>query len=243
MKLKVVEKEKEFNELKNKFELLEKSNKERMTSNEIQKTMLNSSIVNFSNSSKTSKIMPLVIDYPSSCEMSPPQSPITKIAPPPPPPPPPMLLESTKSKNIPKSNQPMKTINWTKLPFKTCAGTLWEKLNEDETFKLIDLYDLQEKFSIKEANKTGGSKYESNYGSVKPRQIPSVLDIDRAKKCELFLKFQSNKATIKAITNEIVRKIYHFDTTSTKTKFAEDLVSFSIFRVNEVKLSMYYCFS
>ena len=191
-----------------------------------QKNITKNSVINVSTLSKNAKIAPLVFNYPSSFDQTPPQSPLSKSAVPPPPPPPSMFHEPVKAKNIPKSNQPMKTLNWTKLPHKTCLGTLWEKINEDETFKLIDLNDLQEKFSIREANKFGASKHESNYSSVKPRQIPSVLDIDRAKKCELFMKFQSNKATIKATTSEIVRKIHHIDTANTNTKFAEDLVSF-----------------
>jgi len=224
LKMKDLDREKELDQLKKKLHQLEQTKFEREISHEVQKNVLKISTDSVSTLSKSTNQMPLFVEQTSTYDLSPPQSPISKFAPlPPPPPPPPMLNEASKSKKIPKSSQTMKTVNWTKLPYNACFGTVWEKLNEEEAFKLIDINDLQEKFSIKETTKNA-SKNENNVSSVKQKSIQSVLENNRAKNFELLLSGKVNNK--KPSEKEILRKFYSIDTANIDYLFTEQLVKF-----------------
>jgi hypothetical protein len=229
LKMKNLDKEKELDQLKKKLHQLEQTKFEREISHEVQKNVLKISTNSVSTLSKSLNQMPLFVEQTSTYDLSPPQSPISKFAPlPPPPPPPPMLNEASKSKKIPKSSQTMKTVNWTKLPYNACLGTVWEKLNEEEAFKLIDINDLQEKFSIKEMARNA-SRNENNAISAKTKTLPSVLENNRAQLCEMFLKGKNKQTTTpKPTKKEIFRKIYSIDITNIDSLFTDQLVNFLV---------------
>jgi hypothetical protein len=142
--------------------------------------------------------------------LSPPGSPVNKSPPPPPmstliPPPPPLPGQEQTNPFIPRPKKSMMKVNWTKTP--KSEGTIWFKKVDLKVEEVFNLVDLQEKFSIKENNIKSRRDTESLYSSIKTSKqlAPSVLDFERAKNCEIVLKFFSLKK------KDIVAKIYDFD--------------------------------
>ena len=102
--------------------------------------------------------------------LSPPPPPCASFAGPRPPPPPPMMnsgppggpppppmpgalgaagapVAAMRRKNIPKSSNPLKSLNWSKLPESKISGTVWSDLNDEQVFKVIDLSEFDRQFS------------------------------------------------------------------------------------------------
>ena len=78
----------------------------------------------------SSTLMSAPLSKPQTDVTSPPPPPVDVPPPPPPPgaPPPPGTM--TNKKNIPKSKQPMKSFNWSKLPDSVIKTTIWQDIDD-----------------------------------------------------------------------------------------------------------------
>jgi len=75
------------------------------------------------------------------------------------PPPPPMFKLESPKKNIPRSSNPLKCFNWSKLPDAKINGTIWTELDETKLYRVLDLEDIDREFCsyLKNGLNTEGS--------------------------------------------------------------------------------------
>lgn len=81
----------------------------------------------------------------------PPIRPPTTLAPPPPPPTALQLKGMSNplgvpKKSVPKSNFPLKTLNWISIPMNKLKGTIWEKMDDEKLYKQVKI--LKKSFYI-----------------------------------------------------------------------------------------------
>lgn len=163
------------------------------------------------------------------------------MAPPPPPGPPPMpgttsmigdmnqgypgssLPSSAVRKNIPKSANPLKSFNWSKLPDCKVPGTIWTELDETNLYLTIDLNEIDKLFSAYQKNGllVDGVSIEDlrNLGSTLGRghrnKVISVIDSRRAQNCTILL------SKLKMPNEDITKAIMSMDA---RANFPTDMV-------------------
>ncbi|XP_052275051.1 disheveled-associated activator of morphogenesis 1-like isoform X2 [Dreissena polymorpha] len=110
-------------------------------------------------------------------------------APPPPAPPPGMfgLPGSAQRKNVPKSKQPLKSFNWTKLDDNRIKGSIWTDIDDTSLYPLLDLEDFERTFSAyqKKQDETDDAKTPGK-SPPKNKEL-SVIDGRRAQNCTILL--------------------------------------------------------
>lgn len=134
---------------------------------------------------------------------------IPQVKPPvPPPPPAPSAMQlrkggklnavADKKKNIPPPAQPLKTLNWKKLPSSKVQGTLWEKIDDEKLYKSLDLIDFGQCFSSNKEHDHGTMSSATLKRFKEPTTI-SVLEPRRAQNCTIMLsKLKLNHREIRA---------------------------------------------
>ncbi|XP_054651994.1 disheveled-associated activator of morphogenesis 1-like [Dunckerocampus dactyliophorus] len=112
--------------------------------------------------------------------------PVFGIAPfaPPPLPPPGAPLGSTKQKNIPRSSNPLKSFNWSKLPESKTEGTIWTEIDDLRVFRVLDLDEFQRTFS---AYQRPQKETVDDIASARRVKELSVIDGRRAQNCNILL--------------------------------------------------------
>ncbi|KAI1719845.1 formin homology 2 domain-containing protein [Ditylenchus destructor] len=128
----------------------------------------------------------------------PPVRPPTSLAPPPPPPSALQLRSgggiagpSTPQKKVPKPSCPLKTLNWTPVPYQRVNGTVWEKIEDEKLYKQINLQDLASSFAASGKNNgdegdNAGMNTIQRRKRAEPTQV-SVIDSRRAQNCTIML--------------------------------------------------------
>ncbi|KAM9777941.1 disheveled-associated activator of morphogenesis 1 [Neosynchiropus ocellatus] len=102
----------------------------------------------------------------------------------PPPPPTGALLGNTRRKNIPKPSNPLKSLNWSKLPENQIDGTVWSDIDDLKVFPVLDLEDFQKTFSAYQKPQKDNED-DSNFAK-KIKEL-SVIDGRRAQNCNILL--------------------------------------------------------
>nr|XP_057933083.1 disheveled-associated activator of morphogenesis 1-like [Doryrhamphus excisus] len=130
-------------------------------------------------------VPPSVLPPPPPPPGAPPAFGMAPFAPPPPPPPPPGApLGSTKQKNIPRSSNPLKSFNWSKIPESKIEGTIWTEIDDLKVFQVVDLDEFQRTFSAYQR-----PQKESVDDAAAARRVKelSVIDGRRAQNCNILL--------------------------------------------------------
>merc|ERR1719361_2722014 len=177
------------------------------------------------------------------------------VAPPPPPGPPPMpnlfsgstsivgvtgdnvnghfgsaLPASAVRKNVPKSANPLKSFNWSKLPDCKVVGTIWTELDETKLYHTINLVEIDKLFSAYQKNGLliDGSSIEDlrNLGSTLGRghrnKVISVIDSRRAQNCTILL------SKLKMTNDDISKAIISMDARGNfQTDMVEQMLKFT----------------
>lgn len=125
--------------------------------------------------------------------LAPSVSSIPQVKPPMPPPLPPpsaaslksggkLNLNMNKTKNVPKPLQPLKVLNWKKVPANKIPGTIWEKMEDEKLYKSIDLVHFSQCFA-------SGKEHDSSttLRRIKEPTTVSVLEARRAQNCTIML--------------------------------------------------------
>ncbi|XP_023932602.1 disheveled-associated activator of morphogenesis 2-like [Lingula anatina] len=124
----------------------------------------------------------------------PPPPPPGPGGPPPPPPPPgaPPLTpgKAVRKKDIPKSSNPLKSFNWSKLPEVKLAGTVWNDIDDTKLYKMLDLDEFDKTFSAYQHQQNGGEENGEIMSTMnrqnKSKEL-SVIDGRRAQNCTILL--------------------------------------------------------
>uniref|UniRef100_A0A0K0DVU4 FH2 domain-containing protein n=1 Tax=Strongyloides stercoralis TaxID=6248 RepID=A0A0K0DVU4_STRER len=114
-------------------------------------------------------------------------------------------LKHVKNKNVPKSDNPLKSINWSVIPQERIPGTIWEKLEDEKMYEQLNLFALSSNFSSQknEENISDNSSIYTLTRRIKNDNLISVIDSRRAQNCNIMLSKlkMSNKEIKKALLN------------------------------------------
>ena len=124
----------------------------------------------------------------------PPPPPLMSNGPPGGPPPPPMPgmgpagpMAAMRRKNIPKSSNPLKSLNWSKLPENKISGTVWSDLDDEQVFKVIDLSEFDRQFSAYQKPDEDYLPDQKRHSQSKTTKELSLIDGRRSQNCVILL--------------------------------------------------------
>ena len=138
----------------------------------------------------------------------PPPPPVPGLGPPggPPAPPPPggFGIAAPRQKNIPKSANPLKSLNWSKIPENKISGTIWSEVNDEKVFKTLDLADFERQFSAFQ-KPDEDFLTERKFMTTKSKEL-SLIDGRRSQNCIILL------SKLKLTNDELLVVILKMDT-------------------------------
>uniref|UniRef100_A0A0N5B8C7 GBD/FH3 domain-containing protein n=1 Tax=Strongyloides papillosus TaxID=174720 RepID=A0A0N5B8C7_STREA len=147
---------------------------------------------------------------------------INKNAPIPPPLPPPSMFghgqsKYLKNKNVPKSDSPLKSINWSIIPQEKIPGTIWETIEDEKLYKQLNLPSISTCFSSQkqEENSFDNSTMNTLTRRLKSDNLISVIDSRRAQNCTIMMS--KLKMTNKEIKNALLNM-------NEKNKIPKDMI-------------------
>jgi dishevelled associated activator of morphogenesis len=134
-----------------------------------------------------------------------------------------------KTKNIPKSGNPLKSLNWSKLPESKITGTVWSELNDEHVFQQFDRSDFDKQFSAFQKPVEDETKPDSKPLTAKAKEL-SVIDGRRSQNCIILLSKMklTNKEFLKVILSMDKKQQIPGDLLDEITKFTPTLEETSL---------------
>ena len=108
-----------------------------------------------------------------------------------------------RQKNIPKSSNPLKSLNWSKIPESKISGTVWSEVNDEKVFKVLDLADFERQFSAFQKPDEDFLP-ERKFVTSKNKEL-SLIDGRRSQNCIILL------SKLKLTNDELIDVILKMD--------------------------------
>uniref|UniRef100_A0AC35U043 GBD/FH3 domain-containing protein n=1 Tax=Rhabditophanes sp. KR3021 TaxID=114890 RepID=A0AC35U043_9BILA len=98
-------------------------------------------------------------------------------------------LRHVMLKKVPKNEGPLKSVNWNVIPQDKIKDTIWERLEDEKMYKLIDLPALSSTFSAlkSDENDTNNNGMNTITRRLKSNNLISVIDSRRAHLCTIMM--------------------------------------------------------
>ncbi|CEF68788.1 Delphilin [Strongyloides ratti] len=126
-------------------------------------------------------------------------------------------LKHIKYKNVPKSDNSLKSINWSVIPQEKIPGTIWENLGDEKMYEQLDLPSISLNFSSQKHDDISSDNGTMNTLTrrLKNDNLISVIDSRRAQNCNIMLS--KLKMTNKEIKNALLNM-------NEKNKIPKDMI-------------------